>query len=299
MSRSPTPPFPSAHAPLIKPSRRALLGGLAALTATASAPLAFAQTEAELAPIDRAVRRLFLLNRAQREEALAIVHAYENMDIVPSLIVALRFAPGPKPPINRELARLTGETDRSSWFDWMLWQEAHPEVTPHPSYLAFKRDLLLDIDPNFDLFLRDEYLAPDRMRIRFEEIAWGGVRKDGIPSLDNPDAHPGRRMPTWLRDDDLVFGAAIGGDVRAYPLRIMGWHEMFNETIGGVPLALAYCTLCGAGILYETASRGARSRPVRLRLLGVSLPLEQADVRPRDPLALEPVHWKARGRTAR
>ena len=45
---------------------------------------------------------------------------------------------------------------------------------------------------------------------------------------------------------------------RAYPLRIMGWHEMFNETIGGVPVALAYCTLCSAGILFETQVEGRR-----------------------------------------
>ena len=60
----------------------------------------------------------------------------------------------------------------------------------------------------------------------------------------------------YLRDDDLVFGVEINGDIRAYPLRIMGWHEMFNEVIGGVPVALAYCTLCGAGILFETAVEG-------------------------------------------
>ena len=64
-----------------------------------------------------------------------------------------------------------------------------------------------------------------------------------------------------MRADDLVFGVAINGDARAYPLRIMGWHEMFNEVIGGVPVALAYCTLCGSGILFETKVSG-RSRPL-------------------------------------
>ena len=62
---------------------------------------------------------------------------------------------------------------------------------------------------------------------------------------------PARRAG-YLREDDLVFGVSINGDIRAYPLRIMGWHEMFNEVIGGVPVALAYCTLCGSGILFET-----------------------------------------------
>jgi len=65
----------------------------------------------------------------------------------------------------------------------------------------------------------------------------------------------------WLRGDDLVFGVAIAGDARAYPLRIMGWHEMLNDLVGGVPVALAYCTLCGAGILFETTLEG-RDEPL-------------------------------------
>jgi len=56
----------------------------------------------------------------------------------------------------------------------------------------------------------------------------------------------------YLLGKDLVFGVEINGDTRAYPLRIMGWHEMVNDVIGGVPVALAYCTLCGSGILFET-----------------------------------------------
>ena len=53
-----------------------------------------------------------------------------------------------------------------------------------------------------------------------------------------------------------MFGVRINGDARAYPLRILDWHEMFNDVVGGVPVALAYCTLCGSGILYETKLPG-------------------------------------------
>ena len=60
----------------------------------------------------------------------------------------------------------------------------------------------------------------------------------------------------YLLDTDLVFGIEINGDARAYPLRIMGWHEMVNDVIGGVPVALAYCTLCGSGILFDTQLEG-------------------------------------------
>ena len=142
----------------------------------------------------------------------------------------------------------------------MLWQERNPQLVPHPSLIAFKREVFLQIDPNFDLFLRPEYLQRDRMKIRLEEITWGGVQKDGIPSLDNPDLIRAAEAG-YLKADDLVFGVTINGDVRAYPLRIMGWHEMFNEVIGGVPVALAYCTLCGSGILFETQVPG-RARPL-------------------------------------
>jgi hypothetical protein len=68
--------------------------------------------------------------------------------------------------------------------------------------------------------------------IRLEEITWGGVIKDGIPALTNPRLISASAA-SYLRADDLVFGIAINGDVRAYPLRIMDWHEMFNEVIGG------------------------------------------------------------------
>ena len=137
------------------------------------------------------------------------------------------------------------------WFDWMKWQERNPQITPHPSFIDFKRAMMLRIDPNFDGFMQKKNIQPEKMHIRLEEITWGGVRKDGIPSLDNPTLILGPEA-TYMRGDDLVFGVSINGDARAYPLRIMGWHEMFNDVVGGVPLALAYCTLCGAGILFET-----------------------------------------------
>ena len=64
----------------------------------------------------------------------------------------------------------------------------------------------------------------------------------------------------FLSDQELVFGVEINGDARAYPLRILDWHEMFNDVIGGVPVALAYCTLCASGILFETRVEGRETR---------------------------------------
>jgi hypothetical protein len=73
---------------------------------------------------------------------------------------------------------------------------------------------------------------------------------DGIPALNNPAMIPASQAD-YLEPGEPVFGIALNGDARAYPLRIMDWHEMANDVVGGVPVSLAYCTLCGAGIAYD------------------------------------------------
>ncbi|WP_299704858.1 DUF3179 domain-containing protein [uncultured Tateyamaria sp.] len=185
------------------------------------------------------------------EAALAWMQERGSPDMAAPLITSLRFSRSRGPQIAEVLTAITGEDYFTDWFQWMLWQEQNPQVKPHEDFPTYKREVMLRIDDNFDLFLRPEHIQPDQMRIRLEEIAWGGVVKDGIPSLDNPELIAAGDAD-YMRGDDLVFGVSINGDVRAYPLRIMGWHEMFNEVIGGVPVALAYCTLCGSGILFET-----------------------------------------------
>ncbi|WP_299829401.1 DUF3179 domain-containing protein [uncultured Roseobacter sp.] len=215
---------------------------------------------AQADPVLDAIRSSLYGTSSEFADGMALLKTRGNPDVVPALLTGLRFSRRRRDEIADVMEALTGETLGTDWFDWMLWQERNPQIVPHPSLIPFKREVLLGVDPNFDVFLRPEYLARDKMKIRLEEIAWGGVSKDGIPSLDNPDLIPAPRA-NYLRPDDLVFGVAINGDVRAYPLRIMGWHEMFNEVIGGVPVALAYCTLCGSGILFETQVAG-RSKPL-------------------------------------
>ncbi|MEE9389321.1 MAG: DUF3179 domain-containing protein [Paracoccaceae bacterium] len=212
---------------------------------------------AQSAGVDLALaqRQLIFGTGAAFDAAAQLIARHGQADVAAGLILAMRYSRRPAAQFVELLEAVTGAQAGDDWNDWMLWQEANPEVVPHESYGALKRDMFLRIDPNFDDFLRPEYIARERMHIRLEEIAWGGVAKDGIPSLDNPTLITGDAAD-YLRDDDLVFGVAINGDIRAYPLRIMGWHEMFNDVIGGVPVALAYCTLCGSGILFETQVAG-------------------------------------------
>ena len=143
------------------------------------------------------------------------------------------------------LDQLTGETIGPNYSRWIEWY-GPTAIVPPPGYTSWKGRLLSVIDEGFADFLSDEHTAA----IRTAEIVWGGVRIDGIPPLDQP-ATLSPAEADYLAAGDTVFGIAINGEARAYPLRILDWHEMANDVVGGVPVSLAYCTLCGAGIAYD------------------------------------------------
>jgi hypothetical protein len=144
--------------------------------------------------------------------------------------------------IVQALESLSGQSFDNDWFAWIEWYGA-TDLAPPPGFTGWKGELLSQIDPGFGEFLRDGLPS----EIRVEEIVWGGVRVDGIPALDNAEMIPALEAE-YLAPDEPVFGVSINGDNRAYPLRILDWHEMANDVVGGVPISLAYCTLCGAGI---------------------------------------------------
>ncbi len=195
-------------------------------------------------------QRLFSPVGEYRRASLSWMRERKQLDVVPALIYALRYLNVDLEAVATTLETLTGAEHGADWFAWMLWQQANPHP-PFDGLDAFQANLFARIDPDFRVFLHSGVAH----EIRLEEIAWGGVVKDGIPALTNP-AFLTAREATYLSPDELVFGVAINGDVRAYPYRIMDWHEMFNDVVGGVPVSLAYCTLCGSGILYDTRVEG-------------------------------------------
>lgn len=135
------------------------------------------------------------------------------------------------------------------WYEW-IWSRPAQD---HPRYAEFKSRLYRHIDPKFG-----SYFAQGRpATIRLDEVRWGGVWQDGIPPLRSPEMIAAAEA-RYLDDDNIVFGLEVNGDVRAYPKRILAWHELFTDTIGGVPVAGVYCTLCGTVILYETELDGVR-----------------------------------------
>ena len=76
------------------------------------------------------------------------------------------------------------------------------------------------------------------------------VPKDAIPPLDFPQYESANKV-TWLKDSDIVLGVEFAGDARAYPIKIMNWHEIVNETIGGQKIVITYCPLCNSGIVFD------------------------------------------------
>ena len=222
-----------------------------------AAALAAASEPAQAAPtgLDLLVRRVFVQEGAEQAATLRAIVARRDKGAVAPLIQALYWLRPDHDRIDRALAALTGATP-SGWFDWAVWQQDHPEVAPYPGYAALLADLLARVDPGFRRFV----FAGMRHELRLEEIVWGGVKVDGIPALDQPRLIAASDAD-YLNDDDRVFGVEIEGDVRAYPLRVADWHEMVNDTVGGTPVSLAYCTLCGAGILFAGRVVG-RSEPL-------------------------------------
>jgi Protein of unknown function (DUF3179) len=80
--------------------------------------------------------------------------------------------------------------------------------------------------------------------VPLDQIVSGGPPPDGIPSIDNPMFTSVKEADEILDDSELVVGLDVNGDIRAYPLQILVWHEIVNDNIGGVPVAVTYCPLC-------------------------------------------------------
>ena len=170
----------------------------------------------------------------------------------------------PTTRVYRRLLRLleeqTGErfgNDVGRWQQW-IWQRPYD---PHPDYARFKRLWYGQIDPLFS-----EFFPPNvTSLIRLDEVDWGGVLPNGIPPLEYPE-HLAAADAEYLDDDNIVFGIAVNGDARAYPKRILAWHEMAVERVGGLELTIVYCTLCGTVIPYESIVDG---RHIRLGTSGL------------------------------
>lgn len=148
------------------------------------------------------------------------------------------------------LERRTGKQFDPQLREWRRWVWSRP-YQPHPDYARFKSLLYSRIDRRMARFFQ----PGARALIRLDEVDWGGVTVNGIPPLYYPKVVPAGDA-RYLRDNHVVFGLVVNGEARAYPKRILAWHEMARDKVGGVELHVVYCTLCGTVIPYESVAAG-------------------------------------------
>ncbi len=92
--------------------------------------------------------------------------------------------------------------------------------------------------------------------VPLEKIVSGGPPKDGIPSIDNPKFVSAEEADSFLEEDDLVFGLFLGGVARAYPAKILVWHEIVNDNVNDKAVLVTFCPLCFTGAAFDRTIGG-------------------------------------------
>lgn len=188
---------------------------------------------------------------------------------------------------------------------WVL--DAEPD--PGPEYTAFKSTLYATRDPDFAPLIES---VDDRSLAA--ALQWGGVPVGGIRQLDDP-----RRLPNgdaeWSVPDELVLSVSVDGTNVGYPIRILGHHELANDTIAGRPVGMAYCPLCRSALAFDREVDGqvltfltsgmllnsnkvmvdVETRSLWWQLTGEAIagPLEGAKLTPYSVETLEWADWEA------
>ena len=94
--------------------------------------------------------------------------------------------------------------------------------------------------------------------IRVDEIQAGGPPKNGIPALSHPTFVSASKADQSLKAQDTVLGVEFNEAAKAYPVRILNWHEVVNDDVGEQPVLISWCPLCGSGLVYDPRADGRR-----------------------------------------
>ena len=91
----------------------------------------------------------------------------------------------------------------------------------------------------------------DKALVDLDEIFSGGPPKDGIPAIDEPKFVSVASASAWVDDQEPVIAVEVDGLARAYPIQILMFHEIVNDTVAGLPLSVTFCPLCNASIVFD------------------------------------------------
>lgn len=128
------------------------------------------------------------------------------------------------------------------WGRRLLYTTLLVAIWPLPMKLLYSA-------PPYNGFELSNSLVPEA------QIHHGGPPRDGIPALTHPSFIPSARAD-YLRPGDRVLGLERNGERRAYPVRILNYHEIVNDRIGGERVVITYCPLCGTGMAFSATVDG-------------------------------------------
>lgn len=219
----------SATAPAASPTSSPDRGAVVQPTTEPETPLTAQEKEA----VDIMWR---MIDRYGAANSGAVVAAGGNghRGLVPVLVEAAgrTFEPALALEIARALEKITGSSVGGDfvlvgpWYSWMSRQD--PPQEELKGFDEWRGELLGSIDPSFRQFIYADVPA----RVPIWTVQWGGVVRDGIPPLEFPKTIAAV-YADFLQPDEPVFGVTINGESRAYPHRILGWHELVNDQLGG------------------------------------------------------------------
>ncbi len=135
-----------------------------------------------------------------------------------------------------------------------------PTAQPTGATEEFTSNGAVEIDVDYEAALRDARLRTSGWdtdfslhTIPFEDITQV-LPRDGIRAIDGPKFITSEEAEAWLGEVEPVIALKINGEARAYPLQILTWHEIVNDVIGGVPVAVTFCPLCNSAIVFDSRS---------------------------------------------
>lgn len=147
--------------------------------------------------------------------------------------------------VREALERITGERFASAaeWYEWMA--ESPPPLPP--GYAEWKGRLLAVIDPQFREAIpegqTDDGPSP-------ADLVWSLVGAEGVPPLvAPPTVHQAEEL--FMGAGDIVYGVVIGGEPRAYPERIIGWHGSITDEVAGIEILVWHCAVCGGAAVFN------------------------------------------------
>lgn len=202
----------------------------------------------------RLAQRLHDERVSEREGAARDMMRYSDPEMLPALLDTLFFTEFGREETASVMAETAGQDEGASFWNWVLIVGAMTDLQAKDGYLAYKAEQFAKIDPAQAAFFNEDYVY----RVRPWEIIFGGVGVDAIPPLTDPAFISAARASAFLTAKERVYGVSIDGEQRAYPLRILAWHEVVNDRLGERPVCLTYCPSSDAGLLFDASVDGER-----------------------------------------